>query len=325
MYRWLLAVSAVLLGAGVMLGSGAESAALQREMETHTRNDVPSVVRAAVVAPDGSEASGTFEAEVDSWIKTLSAQDEFKEWEGARWTRHPLGPGMHGWLVLVHKNGKEIGYLVVGATEDGKLRLTEYGAGDRPLFGMQTLYRSLIQLGLIDAHSDLMSFWQASPLPPERVYYSPLHAVWKLAHGNEWLYIDAKTGERLPLGEQSFEPLVRYESPNAIPEPSARTARSLTLPEFDPFDNTSWITGPPAPFAAADELFAALTPGNAPVTYKANLYGKTVLAPYAVTGYQDWGLGVPYVRLEQEGARYVPYDVLKEYGGFHQTGNASSS
>jgi hypothetical protein len=135
---------------------------------------------------------------------------------------------------------------------------------------------------------------------------------------SEWIYIDAKTGELLPLSDQSFLSLQPYDPAAALPNPLPRMARSLLLSSFDPFDNTFWIDGKPLSLTSASELLASVGPERQSVTFTANLYGKTVLVPLAVTGYHDWGGNLPYVRLEHEGERYVPFDVLAQYGSFYQ-------
>jgi len=332
MHRWLLAVTALTLGIGVMVCRASESAALQQKVETHTQAWTANSVEASVYFPTvipgqpgtgpDADANG-FDAQVKSWVSAISAQDEFRDWQNAGWTRYPLGAGMHGWLVLLHKNGKEIGYLIVGAAADGKLTLTEYGSGDHPLFSMQTLYRSLVQHELIRPVSDTTAYHP--PLPVERLYYSPLHAVWKVANGGETIYIDAKTGEMLPLSAQSFESLQPFESDAATDTSPPQLARSLLLPSFDPFDNTYWIADAPLPVASSPDLLAALEAGGSPMTFEANLYGRKVLAPFAVTGFHVWESASPFIRLEQEGTRYVPFDALAEYGAFHQQQQGSST
>lgn len=304
MYRWTLAVITIALILTTAAPVIAESAPPQ-QLQAHT-----------LAAP---EAIITFEDQIEAWIRTLSDQQGFEAWKDARWTRHPLGPGTHGWLILLHKNGREIGYMVVGSTTDGKWSLTEYGVGENPLFSMKTLYRSLVQHELIDPSIDFFAYLQAAPLPPERVYYSPLHAVWKIAHGSEWIYLDAKTGEWLPLSDPSFSSL---QSPDhaelGLPIAGLSVKKALLLPTFDPFDDTDWITDKPIRFESAQHFAAALTADASPITYTANLYGKTVLAPFAATGFHDWGAGVPYIVLEQEGARYIPYSLLTTFGDFYQ-------
>lgn len=333
-YRWKLGAAALTLAAAMLLGGAFESAA-QPQLETHSQT--PPLVPANVQAQTRSDAASSagmptgdpdlttaLDNQIEQWIRTLSAQDEFKSWQNARWTRHPLGAGMHGWLVLIQKDGTEVGYLIVSAAEDGELKLTEYGSGENPLFSMRTLYRSLVQLELIDSTTGITA-WQNSSSLPELVYYSPLHAVWKLAHGNEWMYIDAKSGELLPLTEQSFTSLTPYGAGTAIGITTGFTSRSALLPTFDPFENTHWLTDAPLQLQSSQPLLGTLAAGYPPVTFSANLYGRTVLAPFAVTGFQEWAPGSAYIRLEQEGARYVPFDALTPYGTFHQRPNADAT
>lgn len=323
MQRWLLSVTALALGIGLLVGRAFESAATP-QLETHSNEFTASTVESSVYKPwitiksDSMVAAvpTAFEAQVNAWIASLSSQEDFRDWQGAAWTRHPLGAGMHGYLILLQKNGKEVGYLVIGETEDGKLKLIEYGAGESPLFSMKTLYRSLVQSELIP--SDYNETSATSAIPAERLYFSPLHAVWKVAYGSEWIYIDAKTGEQLPLTSQSFETLQTYVPANVISGTTPQLARIGSQPFFDPYDNTYWITDQPLPAASAEQLPALLEDVTKPVTFKANLYGKKVLAPFAVTGYHDWESIGPYIRLEQEGLRFVPLEALAEYGTFHR-------
>ncbi|WP_193556350.1 hypothetical protein [Paenibacillus ginsengarvi] len=332
MQRWLLAVTALALGIGLMIGQASESAAIL-QMETHT-NDAnaltveSSVYKSTAPALPGSVsllAPTPFEAQVNAWIASLAAQDDFRDWQGATWTRYPLGAGMHGYLVLLRKNGNEIGYLVAGEAEDGSLKLIEYGSGPSPLFSMKTLYRSLVQSELIPSDSAETSDTATPPVPVQRLYYSPLHAVWKVPSGSEWIYIDAVTGEQLPLTSPSFEPLRAFDSAQAVPGNLPRLLRSLVQPSFDPFDNTYWITDKPLHADSAEQLSAVLESADNPVMFKANLYGRQVLAPFAVTGLHHWEGSEPYIRLEQEGLRFIPFEVLKEYGTFHQQRESRTS
>jgi hypothetical protein len=351
MHRWQLAAGACILGIGLLIARSSDSMAQpQTEQQTPQllqiaalpaatgeTNAPPAISRSAPT--DGSTAQdGSFQSQIDGWIRTLAEQQtEFQSWKDAAWTRYPLGAGMHGWIVLLHKNGKELGYMIVGATEDGKLSLTEYGAGDNPLFSMQTLYRSLVQLELI--HSDQQSGLTLREDAPagrspydellahesrvERLYYSPLHAVWKWTQQNEDVYLDARTGEQLPLTAQQFNPLQPYDPRSGLPAAMPPLEKSLTLASFDPFANMHWIFDSPLPIRSATSFIEALADGSLPITFTANLYGRKVLMPYAVTGYNQWKLGSTYVKIEQQGGRYVPFDTLLQYGSFFRQGSGA--
>jgi hypothetical protein len=71
-----------------------------------------------------------FEQAVNGWIAELSKQPELADWRHAKWRRQPLGPGMHGWIVLITEHEKTIGYLVVSIDDAGNFQLSEYGQGE---------------------------------------------------------------------------------------------------------------------------------------------------------------------------------------------------
>lgn len=324
MQRWLLAVTALTLGIGLIVARTSESAALQQtEYELRAATSAtgdPSAFRSPTAPIDNvAKEDESFETQIETWIRSLANQDEFKNWQGAAWTRYPLGPGMHGWIILLHKDNNEIGYLVVGATEDGNISLIEYGAGENPLFSKQTLYRSLIQHELIHPNTDAELDWLTFSPPVERIYYSPLHAVWKWLHDNESIFIDAKTGELLPLSAQHFLPLQPFNSHNGLPNTLSPLVQSLSLDPFDPYANTYWIQDNPLTLRTSRDLLHIMEEGGSNVTFTANLYGKTVLVPFAVTGFQHRIRFTPYIRLEQAGGRYVPFDVLLQYGSFYKS------
>ena len=317
MNRLLLAVTALALCFLFALRLTSVSVAIQPNPDAQ----VPPERSAAVEVSDngddgGSESADLFETQVNNWIESLSAQKEFQSWRGAAWTRYPLGPGMHGWLVLIMKNGQEIGYLVIGSAEDNQLKLIEYGTGDKPLFSLQTLYQSMVQHELIRSYDEWLARMYEHPVAPERLYYSPLHAVWKVAAGNDWIFIDAVTGEELPLTDEAFlglEPLQAEQS--GLIADKARLAESLSLEPADPFDDTNWITDEPLSIRTPGQLVSAVGQQR-PIIYAANLYGETVLAPFSAAGYHQWN-EVLYAALAQEGAiRYMPFPILAAYGSF---------
>jgi hypothetical protein len=323
MNRLLLAVTALALCFLFALRLTSVSVAIQPNPDAQVP---PERSAAAEVSDDrndgdhgddvGSESTDKFEAQVKSWIESLSEQKEFESWRGAAWARYPLGPGMHGWLVLIMKNGQEIGYLVIGSAEDNRLKLIEYGTGGKPLFSLQTLYQSMVQHELIRSYDEWLARMYEHPAAPERLYYSPLHAVWKVASGNESIFIDAVTGEQLPLADETFlelEPLQADQS--GLIADGARLTESLSLEPSDPFDDTSWITDEPLPIITPEQLVSAIGQQR-PIIYAANLYGETVLAPFSSAGFHRWN-EVLYAALAQEDAlRYIPFPILAEYGSF---------
>ncbi len=84
--------------------------------------------------PDSeSSFSERFEEAVKGWVSELSQQQEYAAWHHAQWRREPLGPGMHGWIVILSDQERAIGYMVVSMDDSGKLQLSEYGLGEYPL------------------------------------------------------------------------------------------------------------------------------------------------------------------------------------------------
>ena len=77
-----------------------------------------------------------FDQAVNRWIDELSKQEVYREWKQAKWRREPLGPGLHGWIVLLTSaaGDRNIGYLIVNVNPEGDFILTEYGNGEYMTF-----------------------------------------------------------------------------------------------------------------------------------------------------------------------------------------------
>ena len=129
----------------------------------------------------------------------MSNETGFDAWKKAKWESLPVGPGTHSWLVVIRKDNLEVGYLIVGAMEDGKhYKLLEYGLGPQPLFSFNTLYQSMMQQALIDHSLTLADFTVDTSWLKERFITSTLENFWRITRGSEVYYFDGKTGE--PLG-----------------------------------------------------------------------------------------------------------------------------
>ncbi|RAV05113.1 hypothetical protein [Paenibacillus sp. YN15] len=262
-------------------------------------------------APEGEEAGMT--AVIRSWLDTLSDEPGFEGWAAATWTVYPLGPGTHSWVVLLQADSREVGYLVLTADGDG-YRLQEYGQGDYPLFSMNTLHRTLAQRGLI---SESIPSYTVT-----RLYAAPLQGVWRVeVAAEEPLYLDAKTGEELPvLDSWVTEQPTGDSAPPSAESPAAQPGTLsgvLIKRAFDPLLKPVWIKGNPQP--AVD--FASWRTGpvaaeETPVTYLGKWFGGKALYPLAVTGYHEWSRAGPFIRLEHEGSRFVPYAEAVKLGSF---------
>ncbi len=308
-----LRLTAVVFGAWLLFQCAGPSSARAEEGLSVT----VSPAAAAAAAGNHEAVPVYFEKQVNDWIRALSQQHGFESWRDAKWKSFPLGPGMHGWVVLVYdSNQKEAGYLIVGSTPDGKLVLTEYGTGDKPLFSLTTLYRTMMRLELILPHSDEQSFIRDGGAAVERIYLNALHAVWQVSLDSETYYIDAKTGEHLPLTKRLVDGVNARLQPDGTRD-IHEVKESYMLPAFDPYERLNFIVNDPMPIGTFTDLAEALKK-NSRITFAAQLFDHTILAPMAVIGYQLWNDGEPFVIADEEGLRYIPYRQLSEQGHYYR-------
>ncbi|CAN7412301.1 hypothetical protein [Paenibacillus sp. LjRoot56] len=266
--------------------------------------------KAAASAPDLTSTS-SFGSTISKWQSTLAKEDGFAGWLNARWNSYPLGPGTHGWVVILTDQGQEVGYMIVHATDSGGFRLTEYGTGKSPLFSLATLYRSLIQQELIPSGTLYDDFVQNETIIEDRLYMDTLTSVWKIALDDETYYLDAKSGELLPLTEDPT-PRTAYDL-SVSTDLSHGTAQSLIRPPFDPYERMPWIKGTPLQVSTLPELKIALEQ-QGDLTYVTELYDGQVTMPLTVLGYQQWIYGDNYLILEHDGPRYVGLDASLALG-----------
>ncbi|OAS14326.1 hypothetical protein [Paenibacillus oryzisoli] len=250
-------------------------------------------------------STSSFDSTIRSWQAILAKEDGFAGWLHARWNSYSLGPGTHGWVVILTDQGHEVGYMIVHATDAGGFRLTEYGTGPAPLFSLATLYRSLIQQELIPSATLYDDFVSNDTITKDRLYMDTLTSVWKIALGGETYYLDAKSGELLPLTEDPTPRMAMDTSSSS--DLSHGTSQTLIRPSFDPYERLPWITGTPLQITSLPELQVALEKQD-DLTYVTKLYGDQVTMPLTVTGYQQWIYGDNYLILEHDGPRYVLLD-----------------
>lgn len=256
------------------------------------------------------EAAGMAKT-IRAWLSALSGEPGFEDWNSATWSIYPLGPGTHSWVVLLHSDSREIGYLVLAADGENDYRVQEYGQGPYPLFSMNTLHRSLEQRGLIPESIPASAI--------TRYYAAPLQGVWKIGAGSEEpLYLDAKTGGELPpLTSWLQEPAAagsHLEGLGAVLP--GQLSDSLTRDPFDPFLKPVWLKGKPLPAADFGEWKTGIKETDSALTYLGKWYGGAALYPLAVTGFHEWSQAGPYLRLEHDGSRYVPYSGAAGLGSF---------
>jgi len=272
-----------------------------------------SAAETAAAAASPSDPSA-LDGAVRQYLSVLSSQPGFEAWKQATWNRYPLGPGTHGWIVLLNQGSREIGYLVVYAAKDGSFQLGEYGTGSHPLFSLAALYQTLIQLELIPDTTTYSEFAQDSFLNKQRLYPDPLHAVWRLTIRGETVYFDAKTGERLPLQDRDIPSAAEADQASAAA--SDRITDAWQRTPFDPYLNISWLTGEPLKPAASTLLLQTLKKPEG-VIFAASLFQGRVTKPLAVTGYQSWERQGLFLRVEDDGSRYLPWRVFANGGQFY--------
>lgn len=259
------------------------------------------------------------EARITAWISELSRQAEFAGWANASHRTDILGPGTHSWLVTVVKDGKDAGYLVVTYAPDGELGLAEYGSGPYPLFSLTTLHRILAQRGLV-----LLSDSPDSSDAVRLMYLGPLESYWIVNTGEETLYLDAKSGERLPvIGEEIAPATPSVSTDGTAPLPNEDEAQATLKTEWrtsqapiDPLQGTEWMR--PAAHALLVPAAADLLPilRKQPIGFAISLYNGQCLYPFAVSGLHLWSDGTAYVAVDQYGSRYIPW-TLAERGIFY--------
>ena len=90
--------------------------------------------------------------------------------------------------------------------------------------------------------------------------------------------------------------------------------QTLTEP-FDPLDDAGWIVENPTPIKDIAALTNQLRTDKK-VTFTIKLYAQKALFPFAVRGTHHWLSGSSYFAVEQQGPRYVSFN-LKKIGHFY--------
>jgi hypothetical protein len=268
--------------------------------------------RPAAIAETGVSS---LEGNIEAWISRLAKEEGFTAWRDATWRTYALGPGQHGWVVIVEQRGDAapVGYLVVTATPDGGYELAEYGLGEMPLFSAQTLQRALTSDELEGIH-----FTKKSNV--KRVYVDPIHAFWEVSENGMKRYADAKTGMWLPIDETDVRAVSkRMNKENDYEEMSHFRERLHTIKQpTDPYMDLSWLDAPALQVRDWDRFTKLMD--TSILVYSAEAFDGKVLTPLGVVGFHMW-VDAPkqrkFVALEQEGYRFIPLDRLLAVGSFH--------
>jgi len=237
---------------------------------------------------------------VKQWQQELAEQKGFEAWKNATVSIGALGPGTHGWLVLV-KNGQDVvGYMIVHATEDGSYVLGEYGVGD---------------LQLLAENSDSL------------LYFSPFHAVIAVEHSDESSYIEPFMQEQFPIMKshiigQASQPHVKAEYDCVTSNSPALLTAALTRDYFSPYKVMPWLTGDALNKRLIDDysIETSIELGSE-LRYTTESWNETVFSAYSITGYHEWNERQLYLALQDDNGelvRYIAYDLLMDEGYFYE-------
>lgn len=268
--------------------------------------------------PGGGENKQIDEA-IIHYQQQLAKKAPFQQWEHADTERFPLGPGMHGWFIRVMDKQKQIGYMILQADADGRIRLSEYGIGEQQPFDESTLQDALLdrQQQLAEERNKEV---QVTSIYPYQL--APLLTVWRVEWHNgivDWL--DAQSGEWLPLPKQyAPAPTKRDANDNLtlLSQPSASQSNRMDSKErllptqllsshavassqsysevassssliapFDPYEKVNWMTK--LTMNSSKEL--PLTYRDQNWVYVQRISGGAVNQPFSYIGIQRWMLG----------------------------------
>ncbi len=263
--------------------------------------------------------------QVNIWTDALAKQPSFKRWKTADTSFVPLGPGTHSWLVTFTVQRKPIGYMIVHAKNDDGYTLGEYGVGEHPAFDAAVMYNALIRQGLMQSYAEIAK----KPLRLERLYVSPVLAAWKWTAGSgEIYYLDAWTGEALPVSEKSWikqadadqfaAARLTSQSAGAASPVLNRLSAVHASAAFDPYERLPWLTDKPLAQEKVNRL-PELLGHDGQIRFIAELFQSTVLYVFPAVGYHKWNGQSLFVAFDQtfEGTRYIPLQTLNQTGRFY--------
>ncbi|PQP80167.1 hypothetical protein C0Q44_28730 [Paenibacillus sp. PCH8] len=275
--------------------------------------------------PNNETAPVTVQQFAQQQAVALDSANPEAHWKNAELDFYPLGPGTHSWLVQAAFEGKSIGYMIITATQQGQLKLSEYGQGEQSPYNNELLGQALKR-----QHVNLAALLSGRGELHLR-YALPLLAYWKVERPNHLaLYIDATNGDLLPselpeLLETDSVPFSLSIRNSSITSASASglSAESLHLrTEFNPADNLLWITSKPVAANRVQDVIQHST--HRELVFSANERNIIYGGPLPVSGYQLWHTdhgkeSIPYVAIGGNTSvqRFVPLSTLLQDGQFH--------
>lgn len=274
----------------------------------------PSMSGHPVSASRGTAMPTPLERQVREWVVAMSAQKPFAAWKYAEADIQALGPGTHGWLAILNVKGKTVGYMIVYAAADDSFRLGEYGTGPNVLFSPATLAESLRENGFMTGSS---AEFRAVPH-----YVHPFAAVWETNIESDTYWLDAKTGEMLPLARHVASKLFSV-SPVPASSPdwagiAGKPKQSWIGKSFDAYDKLPWLDGQPPAAIENGEKAQRRIRGGLHLRYVIEPYGEAALYALPVVGYVRWSSWRLDLALDMNGTRFISIDMLRQHGRFYE-------
>lgn len=154
-------------------------------------------------------------------------------WGRAELRFFPLGPGTHGWLVHAYVDDAALGYMIIVASEQGDLVLSEYGEGKEPLYSFTLLKKALLRQQL---DPQVVTAGGGSI---ELRYMPPMLAYWSVKQKTEILYISTLQ-EVICFRSKLCRPR-NNGSPPAIPIPFGAFRLRKSSRSYLHLTPTSWM------------------------------------------------------------------------------------
>lgn len=319
-----------------MYAEGAERPQ-QRESSTYAA----SIANPEFTLPSSVQAPESVQQFARDQARVLGAgsPESSNIWGRAELRFFPLGPGTHGWLVHAYVDDAALGYMIIVASEQGDLVLSEYGEGKEPLYSLSLLKNALRRQQL---DPQVVTAGGGSI---ELRYMPPMLAYWSVKQKNaDSLYIDAAGGDLLPFevmqaAEQrlatsdphSFWNLSFKEKQHIVNSPDAKLLdtsgftvdRLHAVPLFDPVEQLSWITSPAIPMEDTEDLFRLWGQGKS-IVFSAGERNMYYGGPLPIGGIQVWtslsgGTKMAYAAIGGSSTiqRRVPLQTLIHGGHFY--------
>lgn len=233
------------------------------------------------------------------WQEQLAEQTNFAQWKEASLSISALGPGTHGWLVLIKQKNEVIGYMIIHALEQGGFSLSEYGSGDPA------------SLQLIIDHTESLT------------YYGPFHSIITLAADGTDAYIEPFLQEEFPIEATTIEQVENQYTQigqGASKQPALITGVD-SINYFSPYDLMPWLTTDPLNDSFEDDTsIEVMIELGSQLRYTTESWNHCIFSAYSITGYHKWNEFDLYIALQGENeqlTRYIPYDTLMAEGLFY--------